>query len=53
MPSKRKISPVVGRDGISGVRGAAREQDVAVIEIDSNFGRVLGLADGQKVKLPN
>ena len=50
MPSKRRIAPVVGRDGISGVRGGSREQDVAVVEVDSTFGRVLGLSDGQKVK---
>ena len=49
MPSKRKIAPVVSRDGISGVRGASRDQDIAVIELDATFGRVLGLADGQKV----
>lgn len=51
MPSKRKIAPVVSRDGISGVRGASRDQDIAVVEVDSTFGRVLGLADGQKVDL--
>ncbi|KAL1958297.1 hypothetical protein VTO42DRAFT_4614 [Malbranchea cinnamomea] len=49
MPSKRKIAPVVSRDGISGVRGASRDQDISVLELDSAFGRVLGLADGQKV----
>lgn len=49
MPSKRKIAPVVSRDGISGVRGASRDQDIAVIELDATFGRVLGLGDGQKV----
>ncbi|PGH27875.1 hypothetical protein AJ80_00425 [Polytolypa hystricis UAMH7299] len=51
MPSKRKLAPVVGRDGISGTRGNSREQEVPVIEIDSTFGRVLGLSDGQRVGL--
>ncbi|KAK2845301.1 hypothetical protein FQN49_005856, partial [Arthroderma sp. PD_2] len=49
MPSKRRLAPVVTRDGINGTRGQPKDQDVAVIEIDSTFGRVLGLADGQKV----
>ncbi|EFR02355.1 peroxisome biosynthesis protein PAS1 [Nannizzia gypsea CBS 118893] len=49
MPSKRKLAPVVTRDGINGTRGQQKDQDVAVLEIDSTFGRVLGLSDGQKV----
>ncbi|DAA73930.1 TPA_exp: Uncharacterized protein A8136_3916 [Trichophyton benhamiae CBS 112371] len=49
MPSKRKLAPVVTRDGINGTRGQPKDQDVAVLEIDSTFGRVLGLSDGQKV----
>lgn len=51
MPSKRKPTPVVNKDGIAGTRGgsSAREQEVATVEIDTTFGRVLGLADGQKV----
>jgi peroxin-1 len=48
MPSKRKLAPVVSRDGIS-VGPSAREQEVPVIEIDTTFGRVLGLTEGQKV----
>lgn len=51
MPSKRKLAPIVSRDGISGSRGntAAREQEIAVVEIDATFGRMLGLAELQKV----
>lgn len=48
MPSKRKVAPVVSRDGIS-ASSSTREQEVAVVEIDSTFGRVLGLNEGQKV----
>ncbi|KAI9744072.1 MAG: Peroxisome biosynthesis protein pex1 [Claussenomyces sp. TS43310] len=52
MPSKRKLAPVVSRDGmISSTRGitVGREQEVALIEIDATFAHVLGLSDGQKV----
>ncbi|KAB8302066.1 hypothetical protein EYC80_005517 [Monilinia laxa] len=49
MQSKRKIAPIVGRDGISGARGSGREQEVQVVEIDATFARTLGISDGQKV----
>lgn len=51
MQSKRKLAPVVGRDGISGVRGnnSGREQEVPLVELDATFARSLGIADGQKV----
>jgi len=51
MSSKRKLVPIVSRDGISGGRGgtAGREQEVAVVEIDATFGRMIGLAEAQKV----
>ncbi|KAL4987291.1 P-loop containing nucleoside triphosphate hydrolase protein [Aspergillus falconensis] len=48
MPSKRKIAPVVGRDGISN-SSSTREQDAATVELDATFGRVLGLSEGQRV----
>ncbi|KAK2751899.1 Peroxisome biosynthesis protein pex1 [Onygenales sp. PD_40] len=51
MPSKRRLAPVVSKDGISGTRGASREQEIPTVEIDSTFGRVLGLSDGQRVGL--
>jgi peroxin-1 len=49
MPSKRKLAPVVGREGISS--GSTRELDVSTVEVDTTFGRVLGLSEGQKVSL--
>jgi peroxin-1 len=54
MQSKRKLAGVVGRDGIAGNRGstASRDQEVAVVELDATFARLLGIADGQKVNTP-
>lgn len=49
MPSKRKLAPVVNRDGIS--NSYSREQEVSTVELDTTFGRLLGLADGQKVRI--
>ncbi|KAK6954112.1 hypothetical protein Daesc_004074 [Daldinia eschscholtzii] len=49
MPSKRKLAPIVDRDGISSTRGSGRDQEVASVEIDATFARTLGLSDGQKV----
>lgn len=51
MPSKRKLAPVVGRDGINGsLRGSgSRDQEVALVEIDPTLAHTLGLHDGQKV----
>ncbi|OMP84944.1 Peroxisome biosynthesis protein PAS1 [Diplodia seriata] len=51
MPAQSKPTPVVGRDGLAGSRGTSvgREQDVAVVELDATFGRLLGLTNGQKV----
>lgn len=50
MPSKRKPAPVVGRDGING--GFSREQEASSVELDTTFGRLLGLTEGQKVPSP-
>lgn len=50
MPSKRKIAPIVDRDGISSMRGSGRDQEVASVEIDATLAATLGLSDGQKVK---
>ncbi|KAJ5113210.1 hypothetical protein N7456_001744 [Penicillium angulare] len=47
MPSKRRLAPVVGREGINN----SREQEISTVELDTTFGRLLGLADGQKVGL--
>lgn len=51
MQSKRRLAPVVGREGLSGNRGgpAAREQDVQAVEVDATFARLIGLNEGQKV----
>ncbi|KAI2711382.1 hypothetical protein CBS147318_8050 [Penicillium roqueforti] len=49
MPSKRRLAPVVGRDGINS--GYSREQEVSTVELDTTFGRLLGLTEGQKVGL--
>ncbi|KAL3475810.1 AAA+-type ATPase [Aspergillus californicus] len=48
MPSKRRLAPVVGRDGINN-SSSTREQDASTVELDTTFGRVLGLSEGQKV----
>ena len=51
MQSKRRLAPIVNRDGISGTRGnpSGREQEVSLVEIDAAFARTLGLSEGQKV----
>lgn len=47
MPSRRKLAPVVGKDGISG--GSSAREELSTVELDTTFGRLLGLAEGQKV----
>lgn len=47
MPSKQKLAPVVGRDGIN----VARDQESSTVELDTTFGRLLGLNEGQKIGL--
>ncbi|KAL1847436.1 Peroxisome biosynthesis protein pex1 [Paecilomyces lecythidis] len=49
MPSKRRLAPVIGKEGLRGE--SSREHEVATIEIDSTFGKILGLTEGQKVGL--
>jgi peroxin-1 len=53
MQSKRRLAPVVSRDGLSGIRGtaAARDQDVQAVEVDATFARLIGLNEGQKVEI--
>ena len=48
MPSKRKTSAPLGRDGINGSRGG-RELDSQLVEIDATLASALDLSDGQKV----
>ena len=50
MPSKRKVAPIVSRDGINGGRGSSgRDQEVSLVEMDSTLASTVGLKDGQKV----
>lgn len=49
MPSKRRVAPLVGRDGLTGSRGSSRDQEIQVVEIDAAFASTLELSDGQKV----
>lgn len=53
MQSKRRIAPVVTRDGLAGARGApaARDQDVQCVEVDATFARLIGLIERQKVSI--
>ncbi|KAK4105891.1 AAA-domain-containing protein [Parathielavia hyrcaniae] len=48
MASRRKVAPIVGRDGITGARGA-RDQEVPLVELDATLAATVGLKDGQKV----
>lgn len=48
MQSQTKLAPMVDKRGINR-SGGRQEQDVATVEVDVSFGRLLGLADGQKV----
>ena len=47
MPSRRKLAPVVGRDGIS--RDSSSREELSTVELDTTFSRLLGLSEGQKV----
>ncbi|KAG9249898.1 P-loop containing nucleoside triphosphate hydrolase protein [Emericellopsis atlantica] len=49
MPSKRRTTAPVGRDGINGTRGSSREQDGQSVEMDATLAKALGVSDGQKV----
>ncbi|KAH8884428.1 AAA-domain-containing protein [Thozetella sp. PMI_491] len=48
LQSKRKLAPIVARDGINGSRGG-RDQEVPLVEIDSTLAGALGIQDGQKI----
>jgi peroxin-1 len=50
MQSKAKLAPVVGKDGIRSGTGR-HEQEVAVVEVDATFARLLGLSEGSKVNI--
>jgi len=50
MSSKRRVAPIVSRDGISGSRGSsARDQEVPLVEMDATLAATMGLQDGQKI----
>ncbi|CAM1506577.1 Fc.00g062180.m01.CDS01 [Cosmosporella sp. VM-42] len=49
MPSKRRTASLVGRDGLNGMRGSSRDQEVALVELDATLAKTLGLSEGQKV----
>jgi hypothetical protein len=51
MPSKRNSVSVIGKDRIGNISAVSsvRENEVAVVELDTSLGRMLGLTEGQKV----
>ncbi|EHK40899.1 hypothetical protein TRIATDRAFT_227068 [Trichoderma atroviride IMI 206040] len=49
MPSKRKATQIVGRDGLANSRSSTRDQEIQLVEIDATFANTLGLPDGEKV----
>lgn len=48
MQSQNRLAPIVDKRGINR-SGGRQEQDVATVEIDATFARMVGIADGQKV----
>ncbi|KAH6612459.1 P-loop containing nucleoside triphosphate hydrolase protein [Boeremia exigua] len=48
MQSKRRLAPVVDRNGLRN-SPAASQQDIAAVEVDATFARLIGLSEGQKV----
>jgi peroxin-1 len=48
MPSKRKATQLVDRDGIRGGTGY-KDKEVALVEIDATLAATLGIQDGQRV----
>ncbi|KAJ4370550.1 Peroxisome biosynthesis protein pex1 [Neocucurbitaria cava] len=48
MQSKRRIAPVVGRDGLRGSQ-TSNQQDLPAVDVDATFARLIGLQEGQKV----
>ncbi|KHJ31369.1 putative peroxisome biogenesis factor 6 [Erysiphe necator] len=52
--SRRKLVPIVDKNGISGIRSSffaegGGDQEIALIELDYNFARTLEISDGLKV----
>ncbi|KAL2154458.1 hypothetical protein VTH82DRAFT_3134 [Thermothelomyces myriococcoides] len=48
MSSKRRVAPIVSRDGIGSTRDT-RDHDAGAVELDATLASNLGLTDGQKV----
>ncbi|KAF3038852.1 Peroxisome biosynthesis protein pex1 [Didymella heteroderae] len=48
MQSKRRLAAVVDRNGLRN-SPAAIQQDIAAVEVDATFARLIGLNEGQKV----
>ena len=48
MQSKRRLAAVVDRNGLRN-SPAASQQDIAAVEVDATFARLIGLNEGQKV----
>ncbi|KZM22994.1 Peroxisome biosynthesis protein pex1 [Ascochyta rabiei] len=48
MQSKRRLAAVVDRNGLRN-SPAASQQDMAAVEVDATFARLIGLSEGQKV----
>ncbi|KAK1009711.1 Peroxisome biosynthesis protein pex1 [Friedmanniomyces endolithicus] len=59
LQSQGRLAGLVGREGIKGAKGdgggsggGLREgQEVAVVEVDATFGRLVGLSEGMKVNV--
>ena len=52
MQSQAKVAPIMGRDGLASARaGGRQEQEVPTVEVDTTFGRLLGLVEGMKVSI--
>jgi peroxin-1 len=48
MQSRRRIAPLVGRDGLRG-SPAVSQQELPAVEVDATFARLIGLQEGHKV----
>ncbi|KAF2832149.1 AAA-domain-containing protein [Ophiobolus disseminans] len=48
MQSQRRAASVIGRDGLRGPQSTS-QQDIAAVEVDTTFARLIGLGEGQKV----
>jgi peroxin-1 len=48
MQSQRRLASVVGRDGLRGSQSTS-QQDIAAVEVDTTFARLIGLSEDQKV----